>query len=245
MAIDYTVINNANAPLRTRKIAKHLFETDPAQLAALDPTSNTYYNWFYQKDFDTENVPDVTVTFVSKNLTTITLACEDLSEDVTSWDADHSDKVWDGVAPSNPTATTAFTVTAGEGTYTWGDTVPGHHKIIGVDATDAQGESTTKFVEAIYQPAIPTTIAAADGSGSSVVTWTNAAGAASHMIHWKNGSLSHTAAQILAAPTGSEAGTTPAGQTITLTANTYSFTVTATNPDGTSLGGASNGATVS
>lgn len=245
MAIDYSVINSTNAPLRARRIAKYLFENDSAQLAVLDPTSNTYYNWFYQKDFSTENVPDVTITLVSKNLTTITLGCEDLSGDVTSWDADHSDKVWDGTAPANPTATTTFTVTAGEGTYTWGDTVPGHHKIIGVDATDAQGESTTKFVEAIYQPDLPTTIAAANGTGSSVVTWTDAAGAASHMMYWKDGSLSHTAAQILAAPTGSEAATTPAGQTITLAANTYSFTITATNPAGTSLGGTANGATVS
>jgi hypothetical protein len=247
MAIDYDVIDETNAPKRHRAIAKYLVEEDPDQLAALDESSKEYYDFFYGSDFDEENVPYITLTFISKDATSVTVGVTDYSGDVTSYDADHSDKVWDGVAPANPTPSTAFTVTAGEGTYTWGDTVPGHHKVLGVDATDPQGEGNPAFLEVIYAPASPTTIAAADGTEESVVTWDAMDGAASYTIWYIDDAVgTETAADIIS---GGESipGTNPAGTTITgLTASTTCrVTVTATNPGGTSDGGTPDNATIS
>lgn len=101
-------------------------------------------------------------------------------------------------------------------------------------------------VDCTGAPKPPTTIAAADGVGESVVSWDTQEGAVSYKIYYVIDYVAQTEAQIIAAPTGSTNGTTPAGQTIgSLTAgHVYGFTVTATNATTESLGGTLDTATI-
>lgn len=252
MAVDLTGVNQENTPPRMRLIAKYLVENDPAQLAALDAESQTFYNYVYN-NVPPFGTPPISISVASKIAgTSVTLEVSSTDPDTPlTWFYDLSDTVFYGNTVTNvPTeATTTATVSGGEFTISDAGLVAGSHSKIVVQAHDA--ESTTKgeveTVDVIYTPAAPTTIAAADGTGETVVTWDAMSGAASYNVYYLEGAGgTETAADIILNGDEFTGTINPGGTTITgLTAGTCRVTVTATNPGGTSDGGTPDNATIS
>jgi hypothetical protein len=109
----------------------------------------------------------------------------------------------------------------------------------------AGGTATFSGAAATGVLAIPINIAASDAAGESVVSWDAIASAVSYKIYYLIGYVAETAAQIIAAPTGSKAVAASPDTVSALAAGTYGFTVTSINAAGESLGGIVDTATVS
>lgn len=250
---DFTTINSI--PPRWKFNADYMVANNPAELASLNTNDNAYYTYintnvggFYSP---TPNYVAITAKHVGVSIDFFT-ASYAVYQPVYWYYTLSTIIAYNGTSPTAPTSTaTLFSTTDTYGNTTINNAgfVAGSDVVIAIQATSPFAPEVEKspivLLEAIFAPVAPTGIGATSATGHSVVSWTTSSGAASYTIYYKSGSLSYTATQILAAPTGSVAGTVPGGQTVTLSANTYSFTVTATNPGGTSVGGAAAGATVS
>jgi len=258
---DFTTISSI--PPRWKFNADYMVANKPAELASLNTNDNAYYTYI-NTNVGAYYAPVISAAaIVAKNVgVNVQLflnASGAVYQPVEWYYTLSSIIVYNGTAPTAPaTARTAFAssnVYGVTGTIANAGFVAGSDVVIAIQAASLSSPSgsgsTIEYslpvstFRATFAPAAPTAIGATSATGHSVVTWTNSSGGASYAIYWKSGSTSYTAAQILAAPTGSGVGTTPAGQTITLAATTYSFTITATNPGGTSAGGTAAGATVS
>lgn len=259
MSIPNTIINSADfttinsIPPRWKFNADYMVANNPAELASLNTNDNAYYTYintnvggFYSPS---PNYIAITAKYVGAAIYFSVLSYAVYQP--TYWYYTLSSIIaYNGTPPTAPTsATTFFAGDSGNTNINNAGFVAGSDVVIAIQVTSPFAPEVEKSpvvtVEVIFAPGAPTAIGATSATGHSVVSWTVSSGAASYTIYYKSGSLSYTATQILAAPTGSVAGTVPAGQTVALAATTYSFTVTATNPGGTSPGGTAAGATVS
>jgi hypothetical protein len=250
--------NHVHTPPRWKINADYMTNSRPTELALLNAADEAYYQ-YVNASVGAFYSPNAVAAFSAKsvgvNVQFFLTSTETVYQPLTWYYTLSSIIPYVGTPPTAPTsAVTSFatsTVFGVIGTIANAGLVAGSDVVVALQAASLSApvspaqKSPVQTFRVIFAPAAPTSIAAADGTGSSSVSWTVSSGATSYTIYWKSGSLVYTAAQILAAPTGSVAGTTPAGQTITLAATTYSFTITATNPGGTSLGGTADGATVS
>jgi hypothetical protein len=264
MSIPNTTINSADfttissIPPRWKFNADYMVNSDPAQLALLNTNDEAYYT-YVNANVGAFYAPVPIAALIAKNVgvnVQLFLTSYTVYQPVEWYYTLSTIIAYNGTPPTAPTSATTSFASSGvfgvTGTIANAGFVAGSDVVIAIQAASLGAPvSPTEYslpvltFEAIFAPAAPTAIGATSATGHSVVSWTNSSGGASYTIYWKSGSLSYTAAQILAAPTGSVAGTVPAGQTVTLTAGTYSFTVTATNPGGTSAGGTAASATVS
>jgi len=250
MAIDMTGVNNAQTPPRMRVNASHLVGTDTVQFNALNAEDKVFYQYIYDSVPATGS-PDVEAGLVSISVGTnavIGFASSDPDLPFISYYS-LSDIVNYGATVTN-IPTDAVTLVANANykfTIANAGFVNGKHCKVGIRINDAEleGKGTMVLVDIIVLPDIPGTFAAGDGVGQSVCTWVDSAGTAYYTIYWKIGSLSYTATQIMAAPTGSKIDTDGTPNTVTgLVAGEYSFTITATNPGGTSAAATADGATI-
>ena len=252
MAVDYTGVNHEQTPARVRKLAQHLVDNDPDQLALLDAESQTFYQYVYD-NIPQPGTPVVDAGVYDKEVgvdVDFYVGSQDLDIPLTYF-YDLSDIVLYGATVTNvPTAaTTSLTVTDGAANIADAGFIAGSHTKVALQAYDA--ESTDKgpvtILDVIFAPAEPTTIAAANGVEESVVSWDEMDGAASYTIWYIDDAVGTETEDVIRATGQSIPGTTPAGTTITgLTASSVCrVTVTATNPGGTSIGGTPDNATIS
>lgn len=249
MAIDMTKVDNEQTPPRWRINARYLVGTDTAQLALLNAEDRAFYQ-YVDAHVPAVGSPDADAGLVSISLgVNAVIGFGSMDPDVPLVPYySLSDIVNYGALVTNVPTDAVTLATNVNNTFTIANAgfVAGKNFKVAVRLDDAEneGKGTMVLVDCIIAPAAPTNIAATGGVGSASVAWDAMDGAASYMIYWKSGGTGLTASQILAAPTGSVAGTTPAGQAITLVAGDYSFTVRATNPGGTSAGGTADGDSV-
>lgn len=253
MAIDTSLITFDNCPPRIKLNADYLVNVDTAQLNALDADDKAFYQYI-STNIAKFGTPELQGGVYAKSVG-VNFQAYLISNDThlpLSFFYSISDIVNYGATVTNvpTTAASALVLTNNVGTIPNAGFVAGKAlKAVfqaenNLSATD-KGPLLT--LDVIYAPAAPTTIAAADGVGQSVVTWDAMVGAASYDVYYIDDAVgTENAATIISTGTHFTGTVAPGGTTITgLTAGTCRVTVTATNPGGTSLGGAPDSATIS